>query len=54
LIFGPKSGFKNECRARAGFGLVISGSAMFGLQHEARLQLWAGIHNRVYIIQSLN
>jgi len=26
LAFGPKSGFKNKCRARAGFGLVISGS----------------------------
>jgi len=26
LAFGPKSGFKNNCRARAGFGLVISGS----------------------------
>jgi len=26
LAFGPKSGFKNNCRARSGFGLVISGS----------------------------
>jgi len=26
LAFGSKSGFKNKCRARAGFGLVISGS----------------------------
>jgi len=26
LAFGPKSGFKNKCRARAGFGLVTSGS----------------------------
>ena len=26
LAFEPKSGFKNKCRARAGFGLVISGS----------------------------
>jgi len=26
LAFRPKSGFKNKCRARAGFGLVISGS----------------------------
>jgi len=25
LAFKPKSGFKNKCRARAGFGLVISG-----------------------------
>jgi len=29
LAFGPKSGFKSKCRARAGFGL----------QNEARLQL---------------
>jgi len=27
LAFGAKSGFKNECRAQAGFGLVISGSS---------------------------
>jgi len=26
LAFGPKSGFKNNSRARAGFRLVISGS----------------------------
>jgi len=26
VAFRPKSGFKNKCRARAGFGLVISGS----------------------------
>jgi len=26
LAFGPKSDFKNNCQARAGFGLVISGS----------------------------
>jgi len=26
LAFGCKSGFKNKCRARAGFELVISGS----------------------------
>jgi len=26
LAFRLKSGFKNKCRARAGFGLVISGS----------------------------
>jgi len=26
LAFKPKSGFKNKCRARAVFGLVISGS----------------------------
>jgi len=26
LTFGPKSGFKNKCRPRAGFGLVISAS----------------------------
>jgi len=26
LAFGPKSGFKNKRKARAGFGLVISGS----------------------------
>jgi len=26
LAFGPKLGFKNKCRSRAGFGLVISGS----------------------------
>jgi len=26
LAFRPKSGFKNKCRARAGFGLVISDS----------------------------
>jgi len=26
VAFDPKSGFKNKCRARAGFGLVISGS----------------------------
>jgi len=26
LAFGPKSGFKNKCRTRAGFRLVISGS----------------------------
>ena len=26
LSFGPKSGFKNYCRARAGFELVISRS----------------------------
>jgi len=25
LASRPKSGFKNKCRARAGFGLVISG-----------------------------
>jgi len=25
LAFTPKSGFKNKCRARTGFGLVISG-----------------------------
>ena len=27
LAFGRKSGFKNKCRARAGFGLVILGSS---------------------------
>jgi len=27
LAFGAKSGFKNKCRAQAGFGLVISGSS---------------------------
>jgi len=26
LTFRPKSGFKNKCRARDGFGFVISGS----------------------------
>jgi len=26
LAFGPKSGFKNKCLARAGFGIEISGS----------------------------
>jgi len=26
LAFRPKSGFKNKCRARAGFELVTSGS----------------------------
>jgi len=26
LVFGPKLGFKNKCRAPAVFGLVISGS----------------------------
>ena len=26
LFFGPKSGFKNTCRSRTVFGLVISGS----------------------------
>jgi len=26
LAFKPKSGFKNKCRTRAGFRLVISGS----------------------------
>ena len=26
LAFRPKSGFKNKCRSRAGFGLIISGS----------------------------
>ena len=26
LTFRPKTGFRNKCRARAGFGLVISGS----------------------------
>ena len=26
LAFGSKSGFKYKCRARAGYGLVISGS----------------------------
>jgi len=31
LAFGPKSGFKNKCQARAGFGL----------QDVSRLQLWA-------------
>jgi len=29
LTFKPKSGFKNSYRARAGFGLVISGSGRF-------------------------
>jgi len=26
LAFGPKLGFNNKCRVRAGFGLVLSGS----------------------------
>jgi len=36
LSFGSKSGFKNNCRARAGFGLP----------NEARFQLWgcSGAH----------
>ena len=33
LAFGPNSGFKNKCRARAGFGL----------QSEALLQLCVGM-----------
>jgi len=43
LTFRPKSGFKNKCRARAGFGLVISGRAGFKRQNEALLQLYAGM-----------
>jgi len=39
LAFRPKSGFKNKCRARAGFGLVISVSDHSRLQNEALLQL---------------
>jgi len=27
LAFGPKSGFKNKCRIRAGIGIEISGSS---------------------------
>jgi len=34
LAFGPKSNFKNKCRARAGFGL----------QSEALLQLCVGMY----------
>jgi len=34
LAFGPKSGFKNKCRVRAGFGL----------QSEALLQLCVGMY----------
>jgi len=34
LAFGPKSGFKNKCRARAGFGL----------QSEALLQICVGMY----------
>jgi len=34
FAFGPKLGFKNKCRACAGFGL----------QNEARLQLWAAAY----------
>jgi len=41
FAFGPKSGFRNKCRAPAGFGVVISGS---GLQNEAGLQLCAVAH----------
>ena len=37
LAFGPKSGFKNKCRALAGCGFVISGSGRFRLQNEALL-----------------
>ena len=39
LAFRPKSGFKNKCRARDGFGLVTSVSGRSRLQHEALLQL---------------
>jgi len=31
LAFGPKSGFKNKCRARV----------RFGLRNEVHLQLWS-------------
>jgi len=34
VAFGPKSGFKNKCRAQAGFGL----------QREALLQLCVGMY----------
>ena len=34
LAFGPKSGFKNKCRSRAGFGL----------QSEVLLQLCVGMY----------
>ena len=34
LAFGPKSGFKNKCRARAGFGF----------QSDALLQLCVGMY----------
>jgi len=38
--FRVKSGFKRKCRARATSGLALSASGRFGLQTEARLQLW--------------
>jgi len=39
LAFRPKSGFKNKCRTRSGFELVISVSVRPRLQNEALLQL---------------
>ena len=37
-----KSGFKNKCLSRAGFGLVISGRAGFRLQNEVFSQHYVG------------
>jgi len=44
LAFRPKSGFKNKCRARAGFGLVFSGRVQ--TSNETLLQLCVGMYAR--------
>ena len=43
LAFGPKSGFKNKCRARAGFGLGFRARVGFRLKIRPFLQLCVGI-----------
>jgi len=45
LAFRPKSRYKNKCRARTGFGLMISGRVGFKLQNEALLQPCVGMYS---------
>jgi len=49
LAFGPKSGFKNKCRARAGFGLVISG---LGRVRASKCGTFTTLVETVYTTQS--
>ena len=44
LAFRPKSGFKNKCRARAGFKLVTSGSDRVQASKWGLLQLCVGMY----------
>ena len=48
LVFRPKSGFKNKCRARAWFELVTWGSDRVQASNEALLQLCVAVYAGAY------